>query len=112
MSTTPLSTEKSSEAKVTPRPPVTVLDDDGRVDKEVVHARRGEEVTWINNADHDVQIVFKQPGPFTRSDAIVVPHGEHRPSGPQKNDAQTEHEYKYTVIGFKNNNDPIVIIDK
>lgn len=93
------------------KPPVTILDDYGRVDKELVHISKGnkEQVEWINNAPHDATVVFNEP-PFDGYSFPVPANGKALsgwpkvPHGPKS--------YKYTVVGFLGNNDPGVIIDK
>ncbi len=96
------------------KPPVTILDDFGKVDKQAVHISKSkkEEVVWINKADHDITVEFSE-APFDWKEPFVV-HGKgQKSSGPAKDTAQDDgHAYKYTVTGAKGKNDPIVIIDK
>ncbi len=93
------------------RSPVTILDDTGRVDKEEVHIRWGEQLEWVNKAPHDAEIVFVE-SPFPWQRGFKVPRGGNKKSGPHKTDAKTDHNYKYTVVGQTDRNDPIIIIDK
>jgi hypothetical protein len=93
------------------KPPVTILDDYGRVDKELVHISKGnkEQVDWINNAPHDVTIVFNE-SPFDGYSFSVPAHGKAVSGWPKASHGPKS--YKYTVVGFLGNNDPGVIIDR
>ena len=113
MAISPLTTTETLAATMEIlRPPVAVLDDFGRVDKQVVHIHWGEQVEWVNTAENDVQIVFDEFPPFEWPQPFAVPHGARRLSGAHKPDVLPGHRYKYTVIGLKGNYDPIIIIDK
>ena len=89
------------------RAPVTILDDYGDVDKDVVLVGKKEAVEWTNNAEHAVTIVFDHGSPFKRKDPIVVAPGDTESSGEPTNKGH----HKYTVIGHRGNTDPTVIID-
>ena len=91
------------------RGPVTIFDDYGHVDKDVVLIDKGkkEPVEWTNKAKHAVTIVFEHESPFKRNNPIVVEPGETESSG----EPITRGKHKYTVIGCQGNNDPTVIID-
>lgn len=93
------------------KPPVTILDDYGHVDKELVRIHKGEEIEWINGAEHEVRIVFDQGPPFDWKESFVLGPKTARSSDRPKDDVLQGHPYKYTVIGSKGNNDPVVIID-
>lgn len=104
-------TKTLAETTETLRSPITIRDDFGTVDKELVHIRKGKEVEWINAAEHQVQIIFDEGPPFDWKEPFVVQAKKVKGSGVQKKDVLLGHRYKYTVVGFMGNNDPIIIID-
>lgn len=89
------------------RAPVTIVDDYGHVDKDVVLVGKKEPVTWTNHTKHAVTIFFDHGSPFKRKEPIVVAPGDTESSDEPTNFGR----HKYTVIGYLGNTDPTVIID-
>lgn len=92
------------------KPPVHILDDFGHVDKDIasISKGKGEQVEWVNDAKHDVQIVFEE-SPFAQR-VFRVPAGQSTPSG-KPTVPPGDKRYKYTVVGSQGNYDPVVIVD-
>lgn len=94
------------------KPPVTILNNFGHVDKQAVEIGMNEQVEWINNAENQVQIVFDEAPPFEGwIDPFLVRGNSTKPSGTLRHPVQHGHRYKYTVIGSEGNTDPIIIIE-
>jgi hypothetical protein len=96
---------------------VHILDDRGHVDRDPVHVSKSaqEEVFWTNLGRKNASIVFdtKDGSPFRARDPFVLQPGERFASGCLDADkARVGKEFKYTVIGADEPNDPVVIIDK
>jgi hypothetical protein len=103
----PPTTRELAQTTGTLHSPVAIQDNYGHVNKAVVYLHIDQELTWINNADHEVTIVFDMGSPFEKKDPIVVP-----PFGQQSSGLPTARgRHKYTVIGADGNNDPIVVIE-
>jgi hypothetical protein len=103
----PATLRELAETTAALRGPVTILDDYGDVDKDVVLLGKKEPVEWTNHAKHAVTIVFNHGSPFKRKGPIVVAPGD-----TESSDEPTNHgRHKYTVVGCLGNNDPTVIID-
>lgn len=86
-------------------------EDDGQVDNHTVHVskRAGHQVTWSSNGKAVIEFSSQEGSPFEQA-VFKVPAGGSVSSGPAKETAEAEKSYKYSVVGEKGVNDPIVII--
>jgi|SwirhisoilCB3_FD_contig_61_2249542_length_1151_multi_2_in_0_out_0_2 hypothetical protein len=96
---------------------VTIENDHGTVDVDYVILTLGdrdhERVKWVNNAQHQVSIVFysSDGSPFDSPIFQVGPGGSET-SGPISQRALDYKGYRYAVVGSKGSTDPTVIIDR
>lgn len=93
---------------------VTILDDHGHAhpsDPTHISRRAKDVVVWISGNGAKSTVVFASPAgsPF-KEIVFHVGAGESVCSGLAREDANNG-EYKYTVVGEKGANDPVVIID-
>ncbi len=94
---------------------VSILDDQGHINpSDPIHISRiaKDVVVWVSVNGRKATIVFASPAgsPFKES-VFHVAAGESVCSDLVREDAGTG-EYKYTVVGEKAANDPVIIIDK
>jgi hypothetical protein len=96
---------------------VTIENDHGTVDVDYVILTHGdqdhERVKWVNNAQHQVSIVFYSAdgSPFDSPIFQVGPGGSET-SGPISPRVHDYKGYRYAVVGSKGSTDPTVIIDR
>ena len=86
-------------------------EDNGQVDNDTVHVSKsaGHQVTWSSNGKAVIKFSSQDGSPFEQA-IFKVPAGGSVSSGPAKATAEAEKRYKYSVVGEKGVNDPIVII--
>ncbi len=93
--------------------PVHITSDDGQVDvtEITINGPRKDEVTWFAHGAAGATIVFSSSdgSPFEEI-VFTVPAAGSVSSGPATARAVAGKPYKYTVVGRKGANDPVVII--
>lgn len=93
---------------------VNILDNQGHVSpSDPIHISRlaKDVVVWVSGNNRKATIVFASPAGSPFKEAVFHLAAGGSVCSDLVRDAATNGEYKYTVVGEKGTNDPVIIID-